>query len=93
MRKGPLLGILFPSCDADNHLFIQCKVLTFNALALNSANLNITRTPTEVKVTRTGKAVSLILINLLLYEPEAMLRVLNNVFYLMSIPELENTAS
>ena len=69
------------------HLFVESKVLPFNTPTLNSANLNITGTQTEVKVTRTGKAVTLI--NLSLYEPETVLRVFNEVFYLMSIPELD----
>ena len=47
-------------------LFLQSKILPFNTPALNSANLNIPGTQTEVQVTRTGKAVTLI--NLSLYE-------------------------
>ena len=69
------------------HLFLQSNVLPFNTPALNSANLNVPGTQTEVKVTRTGKAVTLI--NLSLYEPETVLRVFNEIFYLMSIPELD----
>lgn len=69
------------------YLFIQSKVLPFNAPALNSANLNIPGTQIEVKVTRSGKAVTLI--NLLRYEPETVLRVFNEVCYLMSIPKLK----
>lgn len=40
------------------HLFLQSKILPFNTPALNSANLNIPGTQTEVQVTRTGKAVT-----------------------------------
>lgn len=69
------------------HLFLQSNVLPFNTPALNSANLNVPGTQTEVKVMRTGKAVTLI--NLSLYEPETVLRVFNEIFYLMSIPELD----
>lgn len=69
------------------HLFLQSKILPFNTPALNSANLNIPGTQTEVQVTSTGKAVTLI--NLSLYEPETVLRVFNEIFYLMSLPELD----
>lgn len=41
-----------------------------------------------VNVTRTGRAVTLL--NLSLYEPETVLRVFNEIFYLMSIPELDS---
>lgn len=69
------------------HLFLESKILPLDTPPLNTANLHTPGTDTVVNVTRTGRVVTLL--NLSLYEPETVLRVFNEIFYLMSIPELD----
>ena len=70
------------------HLFLESRILPTDTPPLNTANLHIPGTQAVVNVTRTGRAVTLL--NLFLYEPETVLRVFNEIFYLMSIPELDS---
>ena len=65
------------------HLFMETKT----GPRLENADLLIPETEVVLNVTRTGKAVTLI--NLSLTEPETVLQVFNEIFYLMSIPSLD----
>lgn len=61
------------------HLFMETR--------LENADLIIPGTDIVLNATRTGEAVTLV--NLSLTEPEAVFRLFNKIFYLMSIPSLE----
>lgn len=65
------------------HLFMETK----NGPQLENAELLIPETDVVLNVTRTGKAITLI--NLSLTEPETVFHVFNEIFYLMSLPSLD----
>lgn len=71
-----------------SHLFMDIR----KQPELDNVSLLIPNTDVTINVTRTGKAVTLIIIiiiNLSLTEPETVFRVFNELFLLMCIPSLD----
>ena len=67
-------------------LFLLTKVDTLPGSSINHLDIQVSDT-TVLQLTRTGQSVTLI--NLSFYEPETTFRCLNEIFYLLSLSELD----
>lgn len=67
-------------------LFLQKRVEQLPSTTLNTLDLQVSDS-TILHLTRTGQAVTLL--NLSFYEPDTTFKCLNEICYLLSLPELD----
>ena len=67
-------------------LFLQTKVEQLPTATLNMLDLQVSES-TILHLTRTGQTVTLL--NLSFYEPDTTFKCLNEICYLLSLPELD----
>jgi hypothetical protein len=76
------------ACTPMTHLLLESKITTFDPdMTLQRIDLNLPDSNTILQVTRTGQAVTLV--NLSYYERETVSRLMNEIFYMLTIPALD----